>query len=75
MKNTTLMTTAEGQMFPKIFTMRYFHNDDDKRDVWNEIYATEEIVDNMQEQTQLFESLNHEANLMIEMKLPNGQIK
>lgn len=75
MKNTTLMTTAEGQMFPKIITMRYFKHGEDTRDVWNEIYATEEIVDNMQEQTQLFESLNHEANLVIEIKLPNGQIK
>ena len=75
MKNTALITKEESQMFPKTFTMRYFKHGEDTRDAWNEIYATEEVVENMQEQTRLFESLNHEANLVIDVQLPNGEIK
>lgn len=71
----TLITKEESLMFPKTFTIRYFKHGEDTRDVWNEIYATEQVVENMQEQTRLFEGLNHEANLVIDIKLPNGKIK
>ena len=77
MANTmkTLITKEENLMFPKTFTIRYFKHGEDTRDVWNEIYATEQVVENMQEQTRLYEGLNHEANLVIDIKLPNGKIK
>ena len=50
MKDTTLITKEDWAMFPKVFTTRYFHNDDDKRDVWNEIYALENVVNNIDEE-------------------------
>ena len=71
----TIITKEENLMFPKTFKIRYFKHGEDTRDVWNEIYATEQVVENMQEQTRLYEGLNHEANLVIDIKLPNGKIK
>jgi hypothetical protein len=75
MKDTTLITKEDWAMFPKVFTTRYFNNDDDKRDVWNEIYAVENVVNNIDEEREFCESVNHQANLVIEIKFANGKIK
>ena len=75
MKDTTLITKEDWAMFPKLFTTRYFHNDDYKRDVLNEIYAVENVVNNIDEERKFYESVNHEANLVIEVKFANGKIK
>ena len=70
-----MITLTEKLLFPKTYTVRYFHQDADKRDIWASIYAIETIVNNDREETKFYESLNHEANLVIECKLSNGVIK
>lgn len=65
----------EQQLFPKIFTVRAFKYNSDTRDKSNEIYAYSISVDNKRQEAKFYESLNHEANLIIECKLPNGLIR
>lgn len=73
--NTTMLSKEESLMFPKIFTIRHFKPGSDTRDNWNEVYACEKIANNKLEEVCVYENLNHELNLVIEIKLPNGVIK
>ena len=73
--NSTMLSKEESLMFPKIFTIRHFKQGLDTRDKWNEIYAIEKIANNNVEEVRIFENLNHQLNLVIEIKLPNGVIK
>jgi hypothetical protein len=73
--NTTMLSKEESLMFPKIFTIRHFKPGSDTRDNWNEVYAYEKIANNKLEEVRVYENLNHELNLVIEIKLPNGVIK
>jgi hypothetical protein len=75
LKLAKMITTSEQKLFPKTYTVRYFNEDADTRDLWASIYATETIVNNEREETYFYEGLNHEANLVIECKLPNGVIR
>ena len=61
-------------MYPKTMTVRYFRHDSDTRDSRNEMYATETVVNNRREQDRWAEMLNHEATMVIEIKLNNGVI-
>jgi hypothetical protein len=72
---TNLISKDEQKMFPKIFTIRYFKIGSDIRDRWNEMYAIEKIAYDFFDETKIYETLNYEANLSIEIKLPNGLIK
>lgn len=69
------VTTEEQKMYPKTMTVRYFKQFSDTRDSLNEMDAYEEVVNDRQEENSFYEGLNHEANLTIEVKLPNGVIK
>jgi len=73
-KNTYItegrMTKEQQQMFPKVFTIRYY-KDDSYRKV---SYALEEVVNNPKEEDEFYNSLNREAYLKMEVKLPNGTI-
>ena len=69
------LTKEEQGMFPKTITTRYYKQDSDTRDFWNQKYAIETIVGNATEEDRFYEGLPHEANLVIEVKLPNGVIK
>ena len=70
-----MLTKEEQKMYPKTMTERYFKFDSDTRDAQNEMYALETIVNNRLEESRWYESLNHEANIVVEIKLPNGVIK
>ena len=61
-------------MYPKTMTARYFKHDSDTRNPRNEMYASETEVNNRLEESKFFEGLNHEANIVIEIKLSNGVI-
>lgn len=69
------LTKEEQQLFPKTYTVRYFNQGDDKRDIWKSIYTTETTVNNKRDEACFYGGLNHEANLTINCKLPNGVIK
>ncbi len=71
----SLLTKEEQLMYPKVMTERYFKQDSDVRDSCNEMYALETVVNNSIEEDKFYEDLNHEANLVIVCKLPNGVIK
>lgn len=73
--NRQIMKTTEIQMYPKTMTARHFRFDSDTRDAYNEMYALETIVNNRIEESRWYESLNHEANIVVEIKLSNGVIK
>lgn len=69
------MTTTEIQMYPKTMTARHFRFESDTRDARNEVYALETIVNNPIEESRWYEALNHEANIVVEIKLSNGIIQ
>jgi len=69
------LTKEEQKMYPKTITARHFKFDSDTRDAHNEMYANETVVNNRLEENRWFEMQNHEANIVIEIKLPNGVIK
>ncbi len=72
---TNKLTKNEQAMFPKIITERHFKEGSDVRDKWNEKYAFETVINNDSEEIAFYEGLNHEALIVIEVKLPNGVIK
>ncbi len=69
------ITKEEQLMFPKTFTTRVFKEYSDNRDAVNEIHSFETVVENRLQEIRFFENINHEANIVIEVKLPNGVIK
>jgi hypothetical protein len=69
------LTKAEQLLYPKTMTERHFKDGADTRDFWNQKYAIETKVHNHQEEADFYESLNHEANIVLEIKLPSGVIK
>ena len=69
------LTKEEQKMYPKTMTVRYFKFDSDTRDSRNERYATETVVKNRLEENRWAEMLNHDATIVVEVKLPNGVIK
>ena len=54
---------------------RHFKFKSDIRDKQNEWYALETVVSNPREEAKWYEELNHEANIVIEIKLSNGIIQ
>ena len=70
-----MITKEEQKMYPKVLTARYFKFNSDTRNKQNEMYAIEYVARNKQEESGWYESLSHEANIVIETKLPNGVIK
>jgi|15BtaG_2_1085339.scaffolds.fasta_scaffold01272_7 hypothetical protein len=72
---TNQLTKNEQAMFPKIITERHFKEGSDIRDKWNEKYAFETVINHESEEIAFYEGLNHEALIVIEVKLPNGVIK
>ncbi len=72
---TNQLTKNEQAMFPKIITERHFKEGSDVRDKWNEKYGFETVINNDSEEIAFYEGLNHEALIVIEVKLPNGVIK
>ncbi len=73
MKRT--LNKDEQSMYPKTMTERHFKEGSDIRDKWNEKYAFETVVNNRLEEDAFYQNLNHEALIVIEVKLPNGVIK
>ena len=69
------LTKEEQKMYPKKMTARHFRFGSDTRDKQNEWYALETVVNNPREEAKWYEALNHEANIVVEIKLPNGVIK
>ena len=59
------LTKEEQKMYPKTMVAKQC----------NEMYATETLVNNRIEENRWYEMLNHEANMVIEIKLPNKVIK
>ena len=53
--------------YPKTIRVAYFKDGADKRDNFNEWYAMQETVKNQIEENAFYESLNHEANLNIDI--------
>ena len=62
-------------MYPKTLTARHFKFNSDIRDKQNESYALETIVNNPREEAKWYEELNHEANIVVEIKHSNGVIQ
>lgn len=62
-------------MYPKTLTARYFKFNTDTRNPRNEMYAIEYVAKNRLDESRWFESLSHEANIVIEIKLSNGVIQ
>ena len=59
------LTKEEQKMYPKTMVARQC----------NEMHTTETLVNNRIEENRWYEMLNHEANIVIEIKLPNKVIK
>ena len=59
------MNTKQINFKPKTYKVYYFHQDDDKRDLFLSLYAIETNVSSKEEEDKFFNSLNHEANLSI----------
>lgn len=53
--------------FPKTIRVAYFKEGVDKRDNFNEWYVVEETVNNSMQESSFYESLNHEANVNIDV--------
>lgn len=53
--------------YPKTIRVAYFKDGVDKRDKFNEWYAIEETVNSDREESEFYESLNHEANVNIDI--------
>lgn len=66
------LTKEEQKMFPKVMTERHFKNGSDVSKSWNFKYAFETTVNNPIDEARFYEGLNPEANIVIEVKLPNG---
>ena len=49
----------------KTFKVYYFHQDDDKRNLFLSLYAIDTIVSSIDEERKFYEGINHEANLLI----------
>lgn len=69
------LTKEKMQIYPKTMTARHFKFDSDTRDLRNEMYALETIVNSPLEEAKFYEGLNHEANIVVSIKLYNGVIK
>ena len=69
------LTKQEQKMYPKTMVARHFKFDSDTRNPRNEMYVTETVVNNRREENEWFEMQNHEANIVIEIKLNNGIIR
>ena len=70
-----MLTIEEQKMYPKVMIAAYFPYDADRRDKFLESYRTETIVNDNRSESKYYESLNHEANITLMVKLPNGVIK
>ena len=53
--------------YPKTIRVAYFKDGVDKRDNFNEWYVIQEKVNNQIEENTFYESLNHEANVNIDI--------
>lgn len=70
-----MLTTEEQQMYPKTMIAIYFPNGADRKDKFLELYRIEKEVKDKREQAAYYESLCHESNITLMVKLPNGVIK
>ena len=68
------LSKEQQAMYPKVMIARCFKEDSDIRDSFNLKYATETTVENRREENRFYEGLNHESNLVIMVKLPDGVI-
>ena len=60
-----MQTNSKLQKYPKTFKVTYFHQDDDKRNLFLSLYALDTTVSNPDEERKFYENINHEANLLI----------
>ena len=69
MKNTNQKINYKYNImnFPKTIRVAYFKDGVDKRDNFNEWYVIEQTVNNSREESTFYESLNHEANVNIDI--------
>lgn len=65
----------KNQTYPRHYRVAYFRHGVDTRDTFNEWYVTETTVNNQREDQLFYESLNHEANLVIHELTPKNYTK
>lgn len=62
-------------MYPKTMMVTEFPMGVDTRNSFLSIGGWEKVVNNKREESDFYENLCHESNLLLRVKLPNGVIK
>ena len=70
-----MLTLNEQKMYPKTMIVTEFPMGADQRDSFLSIGGWEKVVNNRREESSFYESLCHESNLLLRVKLPSGVIK